>query len=175
MMVGGVVVKRLTLIVFLLIIGSIILSVHTFAVTSNVSVEGRLDAFSAFSALNASITNTVTAAAFYGTFEGTYTGVDVKAASFLFPYLTSEAHLRMPFNASITSVEVYVSGGTSAVGRLDIGANNASNTAGTGWMLATGTALPWTYAAYTDIKFTTPAVTGPVTMETIQFYYKRLP
>ena len=117
----------------------------------------------------------ITAPIFYGTFEGTYTGLTQTGVAFLYPYGTAEAHILLPHNASITSVEVYVLNGTSAVGRVDIGSSNASNTAGTGWMLATGTALPWTYSAYTDIKFTTPTVTGAVNSTTIQILYKRTP
>jgi len=117
----------------------------------------------------------VLAPIFYGTFEGTYTGITQTGVAFLYPYGTTEAHIRLPHNASITSVEVYVLNGTSAVGRVDIGASNASNAAGTGWMVAAGTAFPWTYTAYTDIKFTTPTVTGAVNSATIQLNYKRTP
>jgi hypothetical protein len=127
------------------------------------------------------VTGTVTAdviraTTLYGTFEGTYTGLTQKGVAFLYPYATSEAHVRLPNNASITSVEVYVLGGTSAVGRIDIGALNAQNTAGTGWMTTTpSSAFPWTYTAYTDIKCTTPTVTGAVNSATIQLHYKRNP
>jgi hypothetical protein len=177
-----------------------IISLPAFAVTGDISVEGRLDVVGSADVSNifttsniavgtkdatpaklnvvggAKLTGVVTAAAFYGTFERTYTGISQKGAAFNYPYSTSELHFKLPHNASITSVEVYCGGGTSLVGRVDIGASNWSGTANAGtYVVATGSALPLAYTAYTDIKFTTPTVTGAVNGATIMIYFKRTP
>jgi hypothetical protein len=127
------------------------------------------------------VTGTVTAdvikaTTFYGTFEGTYKGIEQKAAVFVNPFATAEAYIRIPYNASIVSVEVYCDDGTNVTGRVDIGASNWSASATTTtWAVATGTALPLSYTAYTPIKFSIPIKTGSVDSATVVVHYKRNP
>ncbi len=126
---------------------------------------------------NANLTGAVTAAAFYGTFEGTYTGVDIKAAGFMFPFAGGNVDMMLPFNANITSLEVEFDGGTNVTGTVTAAAgawSGAASTSGS-WLVMSGTALPFAYNAFTTISFNTPVVTGAVSNETICVFYKRRP
>ena len=99
----------------------------------------------------------------------------MKGASFVYPFATAEANIRLGTNATITSIEVYCVGGTSVVGQVY---NN-----GTSMGSATASAGSWAVsavsnAAYTTpntIKFATPTVTGAVTSATVQIHYTPSP
>ncbi|MFC1767141.1 beta strand repeat-containing protein [Candidatus Margulisiibacteriota bacterium] len=129
---------------------------------------------------NARITGVVTAAAFVGTFEGTYTGVYEKGVAFLYPYTTSQSFIRLPYNAEITSVEVYCNGGTNVTGRVYnagaaayITAAGVSATAGN-WAVAPSISTP-NYTANQTLRFETSVVTGTVSGATVLVRYKRRP
>jgi hypothetical protein len=148
----------------------------TGSVTSEAILDGTIIGADLASNIGFSTTGIVTSAAFYGTFEGTYKGTEQKAAVFVNPFATAEAYTRLPYNASIVSVEVYCDDGTNVTGRVDIGASNWSASAGTTtWAVATGTALPFSYTAYTPVKFSTPIKTGNVDSATVVIHYKRNP
>jgi len=102
-----------------------------------------------------------------------YPGTEQKGISFLYPYATSEAHIRLPFNATITSLEVYCYGGTSVNGKVDIGGNSANATANAGAYAIGAVAAIASYTAYDDIKITTPAVSGAVNSASVLINYKR--
>ncbi|MFC1559853.1 hypothetical protein ACFL4F_01970, partial [Candidatus Margulisiibacteriota bacterium] len=125
-------------------------------------------------------TSTITAAAFFGTFEGTYTGVYEKGVAFLYPYTTSQSFIRLPYNAQITSVEVYCNGGTNVTGRVYnagaaayITAAGVSATAGN-WAVAPSISTP-NYTANQTLRFETSVVTGTVSGATVLVRYKRRP
>jgi len=124
-------------------------------------------------------TGVVTAAAFYGTFEGTYTAEDVKGASFIYPFATAEAGIRIPFNATVTSVEVYCRNGTSVQG-LVYNVTQAVNVAAAvtananTWAVSSSITTP-SINANDHIRFSTIAVSGAVTNANILIKYKRRP
>jgi hypothetical protein len=121
-------------------------------------------------------TGVVTAAAHFGTFEGTYNGEDVKCVTFIYPFMTSEATIRLPFNAMFTSVEVYCVGGTSAIGEVSNNAAQVGQATATAGNWAIDTTLTNTvYTANQNIRIFAPTVTGAVTSETVQFKYRRRP
>lgn len=140
--------------------------------TKDVSVEGQFGLKG-----NEAVTGVVTASAFYGgTFNGIYTGADEKAATFLYPYLTAESTIQLPFNASFTSVEVYCVGGTSVTGQVqNSGASVGSATANAGSWAMAGALTNTTYTAGNNLRFFIPAVSGPVTSATVLITYQRTP
>ena len=89
--------------------------------------------------------------------------------------MTAEADIRMPFNASITSIEVYCIGGTSVNGAVqNNGAAVGNATANAGqWTVAS--ISPSAYTAFNTIRFYTPAVSGSVQSATVQIRFKRTP
>jgi hypothetical protein len=141
------------------------------ALTSNASLEGFLNING-----NELVTGVVTAAAFNGVFNGTYTGADEKAATFLYPYLTAEATIRLPFNANIIAVEVYCVGGTSVTGQVyNNGADVGSATANAGSWATDASLTNTTYTSGNNIRFFTPAISGIVTSATVLMRYQRTP
>jgi hypothetical protein len=104
---------------------------------------------------------------------------ETKGAAFLYPYTNYAAYIRMPFNATITAVNVYCEGGTSVTGKVT---NNALEVYGAG---VTATAGNWTsqtaglantsYTANNTIKFYISAVSGAVTSSTVAIEYTRNP
>jgi|GEM_PF-3096939 len=106
--------------------------------------------------------------------------IESRTVSFLYPFSapngTSEAHLRLPFNATITSVEVYCLGGTSVAGEVynsTAAAAVGSATANAGvWGVAASLTTP-TYSAYDSLRFHVTAVSGTVRSASIAIHYKR--
>jgi hypothetical protein len=133
---------------------------------------------------NINVTGTVTAAAFMGTFEGTYTGEEIKGASFSYPYATIEASIILPYNITVTSIEVQVEGaaGSSVTGRVMTGNNTVTIGTATvnGSALNThvwgvGTVASQSISKNTNIEFEVANVTGTVYNATVQIRYKRAP
>jgi hypothetical protein len=146
------------------------LSVASFALTSNTSMEGLLHLNG-----NQLVTGVVTASAFYGTFNGTYTGEYEKGAAFAYPFQTSEATIRLPYNATITSLEVYCVGGTSVVGQVQNNGASVGNATANAGSWAVGAVSNTSYTAGNNLRFFIPTVTGAVTSATVLIHYNRLP
>jgi len=127
-------------------------------------------------------TGVVTAAAIYGTFEGTYTGEDIKSAAFIYPYATAEASIRLPFNATITSLEVEVEGtnGTAVTGRVSVNESPIGTAAPTATGInshvwAVGAVSNPAYVKNQNLEFEIINVTGAPQSATVLIKYKRAP
>jgi len=102
------------------------------------------------------------------------TTTETKSVAFVYPYATAEVYVRLPFGATITSLEVYCNGGTNITGRVDIvGDGNASASPVAGAWAVGSVAGITNYTAYNTLKFSTPTVTGSVKSASISIYYKR--
>jgi hypothetical protein len=113
-----------------------------------------------------------------------YSGSEIKGATFIYPFMTAEASIHLPYNATITSFEVMVEGlaGSSVTGRLS---NNAlvvasATVSGNGsevhvWGGSSSPLANTTITAYQNLEFEMITVTGRVYTSTIQFYYKQNP
>ncbi|HTY13067.1 MAG TPA: hypothetical protein VMD02_02640 [Candidatus Omnitrophota bacterium] len=101
---------------------------------------------------------------------------DSKGSAFLSPAINDATYTKMPFNATITSFEVYCEGGTNVTGKVT---NNGSDIYASGVTASAGnwvgtTALSNTsYTAYTPIKYYVSGVTGSPTEATLLIYYTR--
>ena len=100
---------------------------------------------------------------------------DIKGAVFIYPFATAEANIRLPFNASITSVEVYCVGGTSVNGAVQNNAAAVGNATASAGQWAVASISPSAYTAFNTIRLYTPTVTGSVQSATVQIRYKRTP
>ncbi|MBN3032616.1 MAG: hypothetical protein JW873_00790 [Candidatus Saganbacteria bacterium] len=113
-----------------------------------------------------------------GTLQTTSTSTDIKGASFSLPYATSEAVIRLPYNITITSVEVYCADGTSVIGQVSNNGNNLVSgtgiTANAGsWAVASGALSNTAYTAFNNLRFFTPTVDGSVNSATVLIRYTR--
>jgi hypothetical protein len=113
-----------------------------------------------------------------GTTQKTSTSTDIKGASFSLPYATAESIIRLPYNITITSVEVYCSDGTNVVGQVSN--NGADVVSGTGltasagsWSVASGPLSNTAYTAFQNLRFYTPIVNGSVNSATVLIRYTR--
>jgi len=166
--------KKLLFLLFLLIfIG------HAYAVTNNVTIEGRLDVgtginttgFTTASALTA--TTSLAAGNIYST--NIFGVEDVRGAVFIYPFATAEANIRLPYNASITSIEVFCVGGTSVNGSVSNNGAAVGNATANNGAWAVATIAPNSYTAFNTIRLFTPTVTGAVQSATVLIRVKRTP
>ena len=104
---------------------------------------------------------------------------DTNGASFLYPFTNFAAYARLPFNATITAVNVYCEGGTSVTGKVQ---NNAAEVYSSGvnatagnWTSQTASLTNTSYTANNTLKFYISAVTGTVTSATVIIEYTRNP
>ncbi|OGC34296.1 hypothetical protein A2311_01190 [candidate division WOR-1 bacterium RIFOXYB2_FULL_48_7] len=107
------------------------------------------------------------------------TSSDTKGATFLYPFTNFSAYLRLPFDATITAVNVYCEGGTNVTGKvqnngLEVYNAGVQATAGN-WVNQTSGLANTSYTAGNTLRFYTSAVSGIVTSATVAIEYTRNP